>query len=411
MGPPAPFVVPPISRRQQLSFIPRGALESVWVCVGVAVVALAVGIFAVLLPVRHGAWRRGRRRRWMVAASGLTTVVLLLVSVAAGVNTWVGYVPTVQALLHRVTGDEPPALVGSVPRPRGHVGPGARHVTASLPPSAGGQPITHSQVVQLALHAPSYGLPDAPAYVYLPAGYQPTGPRWPLLMLIGGAPGSADDWLTTGSADTVMDRVVQAHLVKPFVIVIPTTNPDFLTDDECLNTLKGPQVESYLVDFVMPAVEHRLNVALDRHLHAIAGFSAGADCALNVGLHHLGMFSAIATIEAEGRPGLTAEHFLLGDRADLVTRNSPRDYIPTMTFSAPVVVYLNAAGPKGVANSDLLQTELQARGVYVYRHDELIYGHNWRDARADLPWLLDFVSAAFNAPPPAMSAAARPPSI
>ena len=412
-GPVAPFPVTAIPPGLGRGLSARGWLESVWVCVAIGVLAVIAGYAGVFLPLRGRAWKRGWRGRLRTASGVIVTISLLLLSVAAGVNSYAGYLPSISAVNAKFFGERPPVLppadpapapVGKGPKRPGGGASGGAQPTPTLPPppTTNVAPLTRSQLVQLPLHAPDYGLDDAPAYVYLPPGYAPTGPKWPVLVMIGGAPGSTDDWVQPGNINGVMDRLIHDHIIKPFVIVMPTTNPDLFSDDECLNSVRAgrPRVESYLIEVVMPAITEQLNVSGDRHLHAIAGFSAGADCALNVGLRNLSLFSAIGTIEAQGRPGFKAENRMLDGRPDLIRANSPIDYIPTMTFDQSLVVYLNAAGSFDTPANDQLQRELQGRGVYVYRHDEKGFGHNWRDAREDLPWLLSFMSSAFNAPTP-----------
>ena len=429
--PPAPFVVPSISGKMQRDLDPGGWLESVWVCVGFSVTTLVVAFFGLARPLFGGAWRgtNSPRHRWRILTAGLLSLVLLATSVAAGINTSVGYVRGLHDLKNHLFPDKvaalangarpattpdphaktPPTLAAkpgahSTPTPAVGVTPATVPVT---PLVAAADPLPASEIVQIPLHAPEYGLPDAPAYVYLPKGYASTGPEWPLLLLIPAAPGSTDDWLHPGNVDKAMDNLVSRKIVKPYVIVIPTVNPSFLVDHECLDAIQGgPRVETYLIDVVMPALQDQLNISRDAHQHAIGGFSAGADCALNVGLHHLDVFSAIGAMDPEGGPGTKASHRYLGDSPDLIAQNSPRDYVRSMTFGHPLVVYLNGAGTLGVEHTDLLQHELEARGVYVYRHDEKGLGHNWRDARFDEPWMLSFFSAAFNAPPPPVATGA-----
>jgi hypothetical protein len=431
-GPPAPFHVTPIPSGVQRSVDPSGWLESVWVCVSIAVATLLVAYAGLFRPLRRGAWRTGGRRRGLVVGSGVITVLFLATAVAAGVNTGVGYVRNLHELKNLFFSDHVASLAGGgareqagqhpgaaqpppPPPPAGRTGTPAPLPSASMPtisatPPDTGTPLAASEIVQIPMHAPQYGLPDAPSYVYLPKGYSTTGPKWPLLLLIPAAPGSTDDWVHPGNVDQAMDSLVARHIVKPYVIVMPTVNPSFLVDHECLDTLNGPQVETYLMQLVMPTLEQQLNISTDAHEHAIAGFSAGADCALNVGLHHLDTFSAIGAMDPEGDPGARASHRYLGDRPDLIARNSPRAYIPTMTFDHPLVVYLNAAGALGVQNTDLLQKEFEARGVYVFRHDEKGLGHNWRDARFNEPWMLSFFSSAFSSPPPAIATGAPTPA-
>ena len=252
-------------------------------------------------------------------------------------------------------------------------------------------PLTRSRILTLAIPAPQDGLPTAPAYVYLPKGYSPSGPAWPLLLLIGAAPGSTDDWLHPGHIDQVLDRMIGSRALSPFVVVMPTTNPSVRQDNECLDTLHGPRVETYLLRVLLPTLQRRLNISRDRQAHAVAGFSAGADCALNIGLRHLTVFSAIAALDAEGAPGALADQSLLDNRPSLVRANSPRLYIPSMTIPARFVVYLNAGGGADVGHSDLLQRELRARGVTVRRHDQIGTGHTWADVHADASSLLSFI--------------------
>ena len=187
-GPPAPFQVTTVPRRVVLSLTTRGWLESIWVAATILLLAGIAAYAGVFRPLRRGAWKRGWRRRLIPVAAVVATVSLLGLSVAAGVNTYVGYIPTIGALKARAFGDQlpvlPPAAAGKVPRVKGAPQPTegsslAAQPTPTLPlppaPEAAVAPLSHSQVVQLPLRAPTYGLDNAPAYVYLPAGYTPTG--------------------------------------------------------------------------------------------------------------------------------------------------------------------------------------------------------------------------------------------
>jgi hypothetical protein len=320
--------------------------------------------------------RRGRRvapgqhpRRWpRRTLAGAATFVLLL-SALAGLNAYAGYVPTV-ADAASLLGFGTPGVMNSV---------GAAIAAAR----------THNVVVQVSIPAPRLGMPGGRALVMLPAGYDPRR-RYPVLYLLGGAPGKITDWLFAGQLQSTVGEMQQSGLIRRMIIVMPAQTPDGLVDYECLNAVDGPQVMTFLTRRVVPVIDRRFSTLTTRSGRAIGGFSAGADCALNVGLHHTGLFGAIAAIEPEGRPGVGAD-WVLADNPRLIWRNSPIDYLRTMAFPHHMAVYLSGLGPHGPQAR--LAEEFRLAGQTVVVHNESGFGHTWNDARLDEPYMLEFISA------------------
>jgi hypothetical protein len=322
---------------------------------------------------------------------------MALLGVAVGVNAYAGYVPTVGAAFALATGAPAARSVAPMGGTRLVVAAAGGAVAVAQQPRAVGQPAGAggSSVVNLPLPAPTLGMPNGNAYVYLPPGFSPSQ-RYPVLYLLGGAPGAPSDWLYAGNLQGIADALINRHYVRPFIVVMPRISPQFGVDYEGLNAVHGPQVMTYLTEVVRPAIDARFPTIATRAGRAIAGFSAGADAALNTALHNQGMFSIAGAIDPQGRPGSRA-NWVLADNPRLIAQNSPIDYIPTIPIPQPMSFYLSAGSHRASGSVPTIAHELGARGQTVVVHDESGLGHTWTDARSDLPYLLQFASQAFGA--------------
>jgi enterochelin esterase-like enzyme len=344
-----------------------GPLENPWLAAGLG--ALLPATVAVVV------WHRRRRRAtgppprhlWL-RRGGLTAWLLVLATLSglAGLNAYVGYVPTL------------PALFGELPAVGG---PAAR---------GGG-----SRVVSLEIGAPSLDVPPSRAYVYLPPGYD--GPaearrRYPVLYLLHGHPGGPIDWFRGAQVQRTMDAMLAAGLVQPMILVAPDASGGWLHDSEMLNQVGGPQVESYLVGTVVHAIDSRFRTIADRAGRAIGGVSSGGYGALNLGLRHQDVYSVILSLMPYGTPGAVTWTLLGGSRR-LWLANSPADYIPTMRFRHPMAVELLAGDRDPEAKeADRLARMLRARGQYAVFDEVHGATHTWRGARVETPYVLAFAA-------------------
>lgn len=259
-------------------------------------------------------------------------------------------------------------------------------------------------IVRISIPDPSRGVPSGPANVLLPPGYGDpanAGHRYPVVYLIHGYPaGSSDDWFTAGDALDTMQDLLHDDVVQPMIVVAPDmTAEQPATDWECLNVPGGPQLEDYLVDTVVPTIDHQFRTTADRRHRALGGMSGGGYCALNIGLKHLGAFGSLL---------ITLPYDSLGDSAgilaghpELIPPNTPATYIPTMPFPYPVSVIIatGKSAPTDVTTTYRVANALAARGQSVAVHLEPGMTHTWRAARAALPYLLAFANQVFGPPP------------
>lgn len=100
--------------------------------------------------------------------------------------------------------------------------------------------------------------------VYLPAGFE-RGQALPVLWLLHGGGMDADQWFRTGHVERYADRLIASGRVRPFVIVMPSSNG---------RRYDGP-AERFIVDELPAWLQARYGLAPTRAQSAIAGMSLG----------------------------------------------------------------------------------------------------------------------------------------
>ncbi|HZE05846.1 MAG TPA: alpha/beta hydrolase-fold protein, partial [Solirubrobacteraceae bacterium] len=172
--------------------------------------------------------------------------------------------------------------------------------------------------------------------------------------------------------------LIRRHEVRPMILVFPDgrIRGRTKTDSEWANTSAG-RFESYVVD-VVHNVDRRFATLADRHDRAIAGLSAGAYGAANVGLHQVALFGLIQVWSGYFLQTHTGV-FAHASRAQLYA-NSPLEYVHTMRPALkryPLRIFIYT----GTDDSDRFQTPPMAAALHaVGAHVRFaIYpgGHSW----------------------------------
>jgi|SoiMethySBSTD1v2_1073268.scaffolds.fasta_scaffold77818_3 enterochelin esterase-like enzyme len=336
-----------------------GPLESLWLAAGLGAL-LAASLALAVLHHRRARPAGGAGRRW-AGRAGLAAWLTGLAALTslAGLNAYVGYVPTL------------PALFGQVPT-LGRTG---------------------SQVVRVVIGAPALDISPQPAYVYLPPGYASPANldrHYPVVYLLHGWPGGPLDWFRAAPTQRIVDAMLADRLIQPMLVVAPDDNGGWLHDSEMLNQVGGPQLETYLTRTVVGYVDAHFRTVADRAGRAIGGMSSGGYGALNLGLRHQDVYSVILAEMPYGDPGQAALALLGGSRA-LWAANAPGHYIPTMTFSHPMAVDL-LSGPHDGQRLEARQLAgmLRDRGQPAVYTQVAGAGHTWRSAGRELPYALAF---------------------
>ena len=239
----------------------------------------------------------GRSRRWGRMLAPLAAALVVL-GAADGVDGVFGAYPTVGSamqlppadqvststvLRHAVLGGAPPSLAAwSPPSTMPRTGAVTR---VSIPPTAS-------------------GFAARPAWVYVPPAYLTARhPALPLLIRIGGQPGTPRDWLDGGQLAQQMDRWAAAHQGLAPVVVMPDATGSAIANPLCMNSALG-QVDTYLTTDVVSWVASSLQVDPDHAHWAVGGFSYGGTCALQLAVAHPALFPTFLDISGQRAPTL-----------------------------------------------------------------------------------------------------------
>ena len=141
--------------------------------------------------------------------------------------------------------------------------------------------------------APSAALGrDVKFTVYVPDGYQAGGSvTYPVVYLLHGAGGDENEWRTKGGAVETLDGLIKRGLIRPSVVVMPTTGPASWWADGA-----AEKAGTAIMKDLLPYVESRYRVQKERSGRAIGGLSMGGYGALNLSLRNPAQFCAAAVI-------------------------------------------------------------------------------------------------------------------
>ena len=124
--------------------------------------------------------------------------------------------------------------------------------------------------------------------IYLPSDYGETTKRYPVIYFLHGLPASAVAYRSTD----FLRRALSASGRGAIVVAVQGAR-DGEADSEYLDSGPGHNWETAVATEVPRFVDSRFRTIATRRGRAIAGLSAGGYGAMLIGLHHLGVFSAI----------------------------------------------------------------------------------------------------------------------
>jgi len=366
-----------------------------------------IGLGLLTAVVFAASWVRLRRwwMRWGVRGLGVGLAVLMA---ASAVNARYGYLPTVGAVFGRNAADQiSPAQLRALELASGPTSGGAGSSVGVRLVLSAGLALQHGVVVAFTIPPTRSHLRARSALVYLPPAYFRT-PRLqlPVIELLHGTPGSPIDWTRSIFVDVTADAYASRHHGVAPILVMPDVNGSWTADSECVNGKPG-QVQTYLTVDVRNAVIARFHTRRDARGWAIAGFSEGAYCSLQIGLRHPDLYGAIGDFSGEEGPSVaggvqslfpgTAEQAhqqaATYDPAQLL-RHSTSPVRPPIWFE----VGTNDVNLSAMAHLDLLARACGFATHFVAQpastHSFAAWHNAFRDA---LPW---FTAILANSTPP-----------
>ena len=198
--------------------------------------------------------------------------------------------------------------------------------------------------------------------ILLPDGYlaDPTR-RYPVLYLLHGTSGGADDWLTNGDV-----RATTAGV--PMIVVMPDGGFDndgggWWTNWWDTSTKLGPsRWETFHIDQLIPWVDANLRTIASRSGRAIAGLSQGGFGAYSYAARHPDLFAAAGSLS--GAPDIASNPVVEGGATAVIAYTAAQlDGVePAAMFGPHATNELNWKG----RNPQTLVTNMRGMGLFLY---------------------------------------------
>ena len=354
------------------------------------VVLAWIGVGFLGIALLAAGWRR---QHWFVRVLGIGAAVLLVGGAADGIDTVYGAYPSVSTALQLPPRD---GVSASSVLPRT---PGPAAATLTGPLSATWRPPadlpSHGAVIEMPIPAPRSGFVARPAWVYLPPAYL-TSPRpsLPVLMLVGGQPGSPRDWLDGGQVAQRMDAWAAAHGGLAPVVIMPDGLGAQMANPMCMDSALG-KADTYLSQDVAAWAVETLQVDPDHAHWAVGGWSYGGTCALQLATAHPDLFRTFYDASGQQKPTLGDDARTVAaafggnqaafDAVDPLHELAARSYPGTAGY-----LIVGSSDPTYRAQAQVVASAATAAGMTItYRerpgkHSWGVSGPGLEDA---LPWL------------------------
>lgn len=305
-----------------------------WASIGCGVAGIALAVAAV--------GRRGGRTKMRMAARTAGAVacgVILVVGSAALVNVQFSAYPNAGALFGIDGFETEDAATALAPRADTvAAGPGetiAQALGADWTTPDGDQPRA-GVVTDVAIPGAQSHFPARTAKVYLPPAYfaQPR-PELPVVVAMAGEPGSPEDWTTSIQMPQVMDEFAAENNGVAPIVVVADPIAERLGNTLCVDSPRG-NADTYMAEDVPHWIEQNLQASTDHTQWAIAGFSFGGTCAVQLALEHPDLYPNFLAMSAQEEPTIgtrqeTVDAFFGGD-AKAFSEHNPLDILAARQF-------------------------------------------------------------------------------
>ncbi|MFF9090274.1 alpha/beta hydrolase [Streptomyces sp. NPDC014991] len=203
---------------------------------------------------------------------------------------------------------------------------------------------------------------NAEVYVWLPPQYDDPAyrrERFPVVELLPGYPGSAKAWFGPMRTHEQLLPLMRSGRVAPFILVAPRTNLLAGVDTGCANVPGQVNADSWLSVDVPKMVTDNFRAQPAPRGWAVAGYSAGAHCAVKLAVAHPGRYRAAVSMSGYNDP--------IGERSSLAAQtpalraaNNPYLLLRKAAVPPPVALYLSGESGDGYQAGEALASAAEA---------------------------------------------------
>lgn len=171
--------------------------------------------------------------------------------------------------------------------------------------------------------------------IYLPAGYDETDRRYPVLYLFHPGGGTHEIWISMGQLPQIADDAIRSGMTVPMIIVVPdgSGEGDFhLGRHLGFFSVPGWDYESYMIKELIPLIDSNYRTVADKSRRAIGGVSMGGEAAIAYGQKYSQIFSTACAISG-----------LLGHTEKSQLSQSDKDYSDSLALNNPALYVENAS--------------------------------------------------------------------
>lgn len=144
--------------------------------------------------------------------------------------------------------------------------------------------------------------------IYLPAGYESSNRRYPVLYLLHGFTDDETGWTQFGEVKTIADRASQKVAVTPMIIVMPDAGKSWY-----INNHDGSvRYEDFFVDEFISHIDDTYRTRPEKQFRAVSGLSMGGYGTLIMAMKHPDLFAAAAPLSA----GVSTDEEIINMSAD-----------------------------------------------------------------------------------------------
>ncbi|MFJ3897590.1 MULTISPECIES: alpha/beta hydrolase [unclassified Streptomyces] len=216
---------------------------------------------------------------------------------------------------------------------------------------------------------------NAEVYVWTPPQYKEAAYRhrkFPVVELLPGWPGSAKAWFGSMHVTQQLEPLMRSGRIAPFILVAPRYNLLAGVDTGCANIPGTVNADTWLSVDVPKMVMDNFRAQPAPKGWGVAGYSAGAHCAVKLAVAHPDRYQAAVSMSGYNDP-IGERNSLAAQNLALREANNPYLLLRKAATPPPIAMYLSGESgdgyQAGVALEQIAKAPTSVHVVFLPRSD------------------------------------------